>query len=240
MKDSQLEINAIGRNPNLYELVSEQLSAAIREAGLAPGARIPSERDLGEQFGVSRTVIREAIRHLAAKGVLETRSGSGVRVANVGHEGVSESIELYLSSRGPLDPEKIDEVRQCLELKTAALAAERATEEQLTRIRTECERLDGLVDDPEEASRADVSFHRAIAEASGNELFLVLVDSLSDVMLTIRRATLHEPTRTKTALVQHRRISSALEARDPEGATAAMRDHLVDSLETLRRALKAR
>jgi DNA-binding FadR family transcriptional regulator len=237
MADEVLRLDVVDRRPNLYEVVSDRLLTAIREAGLTPGARIPSERELGEQFGVSRTVIREAVRHLAAKGVLEARSGSGVRVANIGHNGVSESIELFLTRNGPVDPEKVNEVRQCIELQTVAYAAERASEEQLRTIRVECEKLAGLAGHSEEASLADVAFHRAIAEASGNELFLVLVDSLAEVMLDIRRATLHEPGRAAATLAQHRRIADELERRDAEGAVQAMREHLVDSLATLKHAL---
>src|SRR3712207_1667178 len=182
MPDEVLRLNAVDRGPNLYEIVSDRLLAAIREAGLTPGSRIPSERELGDQFGVSRTVIREAIRHLAAKGILEARSGSGVRVASIGHNGVSESIELFLTRNGPVDPKKVNEVRQCIELETVAYAARRATPDQLRRIRAECEKLAAFEGYSEEASEADVAFHRAIAEASGNELFLVLVDSLAEVM----------------------------------------------------------
>ncbi len=239
MADAPLRLSTVDRSPNLYEVVSNRLAAAIREAGLVPGAKIPSERDLGDQFGVSRTVIREAIRHLAAKGILQARSGSGVRVAEVGHEGVSESIEIYLAQRGPLDPEKLNEVRQCLELQTVAYAAERATDAQLQEIRLYCERLDG-VQDPEEASRADVAFHRAIAEATENELFLVLVDSLGEVLLNIRRATLRDPGRAKITLEQHRQIADALEDRNPDRAVAAMRAHLDDSLDSLKHALEHR
>src|SRR5918997_702888 len=238
MAEEQLRLDAVDRRPNLYEVVSDRLLAAIRQAGLTPGSKIPSERELGEQFGVSRTVVREAIRHPAANGVLEARSGSGVRVANIGHNGVSESIELFLTRNGPVDPEKVNEVRQCIELQTVAYAAERATEEQLRTIRAECEKLSGLKGHSEEASQADVAFHRAIAEASGNELFLVLVDSLAEVMLDIRRATLRDPGRAAVTLQQHRRIAEQLEARDPAAAVEAMRQHLIDSLATLKQALE--
>ncbi|HZA03653.1 MAG TPA: FadR/GntR family transcriptional regulator [Propionibacteriaceae bacterium] len=238
MAEEQLRLDAVDRRPNLYEVVSDRLLAAIRQAGLTPGSKIPSERELGEQFGVSRTVVREAIRHLAAKGILEARSGSGVRVANIGHDGVSESIEIFLTRNGPVDPEKVNEVRQCIELQTVAYAAERATEEQLGTIRAECEKLAGLEGHSEEASLADVAFHRAIAEASGNELFLVLVDSLAEVMLDIRRATLRDPGRTAVTLQQHRRIAEELEARNSGVAVEAMREHLIDSLAALRHALE--
>ena len=231
MDNEPLVLNTIGRNPNLYQVVSDQLVAAIREAQLPPGAKMPSERDLGEQFGVSRTVIRETIRHLSAKGVLVSGPGaSGIRVADIGHTGVRESLELFLLQRGPLDAHKINEVRECLELATTNLAARRATEEQLEQIAAACESMRGLEGQASEASLADVAFHRAIAEATGNELFLVLVDSLSDVLLQVRMATLGDRERGLQALEEHRRIAEALGRRDVDAAVEAMRAHLRDSL----------
>lgn len=226
---NSLDLKAVARNPSLYETVSEQLLTAIRGAELKPGARIPSERELGERFGVSRTVIREAIRHLAAKGVLEVVSGSGVLIADVSPTNVSESLDLYLRQRGPIEPSQIHEVRETLELRTTELAAERATDEQLAAISALCDQMALVLEDADEASAADVEFHRAIAEATGNPLFLVLVDSLGEVMLHIRRATLGDPDRGRTAVAAHRRVAHALAERDVEGAVAAMRDHLNDS-----------
>src|SRR4028118_179934 len=100
MADEVLRLDAVDRRPNLYEIVSDRLVAAVRRAGLPPGSKIPSGRELGEQFGVSRTVIREAIRHLAAKGILEARSGSGVRVATIGHDGGSQCTEILAARTG--------------------------------------------------------------------------------------------------------------------------------------------
>lgn len=220
---------SIGRNPRLYETVSDQLAHAIRAAGMRPGTRIPTERELCEQFGVSRTVIREAIRHLVAKRVLDGSTGGAPRVADPTHEGISESLEIYISQHGAIPPSKIAEVRQTLELTTVRLAAERASAEQLTAIRAAFELLALDREHPEAASRGDVAFHRAIAEATDNELFLVLVDSLGDVMLQIRRATLGDPHRVDETVREHERILLAIEARDPDGAVAAMRAHLHDS-----------
>jgi GntR family transcriptional repressor for pyruvate dehydrogenase complex len=230
-----LELKVVPRNPSLYETVSEQLLAAIRSAQLTPGSRIPSERELGEQFGVSRTVIREAIRYLAAKGVLEVVSGSGVIVADVGHANVSESLDLYLQQRGPIDPSQIHEVRETLELRTTALAAERGSEEELLALGALCDQMAEVLDDPDAASAADVTFHRAIAEATANPLFLVLVDSLGEVMFHIRKATLDDPARGRTAVAAHRRIAEALAVRDVDGAVAAMKDHLSDSRDVFAR-----
>ena len=236
MTAKSLNLSAVDRSPSLYETVSERLLAAIRDADLAPGSKIPSERELGDRFGVSRTVSRESIRHLAAKGVLEVVSGSGVVVADVGYEGVSESIDLYLRQRGPLQPSQISEVRESLELTTTRFAAERASVEQLREIRARCEAMALVLDDADEASRADVAFHRSIAEATGNPLFLVLVDSLSDVLFEIRRATLGNPKRGAVAVEAHRAVLEAIEHRDVEGAEQAMRAHLEDSREALDRS----
>lgn len=228
-----LDLKAVSRNPSLYQTVSEHLLAAIRSAQLEPGAKIPSERELGQRFGVSRTVIREAIRHLAAKGVLKAASGSGVVVAEIDPGNVSESLDLYLRQHGPIQPNQIFEVRESLELRTTGLAAQRATDEQLAAISATCERMAQVLDDAEASSASDIAFHRAIAEATGNPLFLVLVDSLGDVMLHIRLATLKDPQRGLTAVAAHRRIALALHDRDAAGAVAAMQDHLADSRDAL-------
>ncbi len=228
--NNALILNTIGRSPSLYEAVSEQLLSAIREAGLTPGDKIPSERLLGERFGVSRTVVREAIRHLAAKGVLEVQSGSGVRVADVGHAGVSESIDLYLRQRGPVNAELVHEVRQCLEVRIVELAAMRASDDDLRVIRDTCESMADVLDDVHLSSQADIAFHRSIAGAVGNPLFLVLIDSIADVLLHAREATLKDSARGQVALDAHRAIVRALELRDPAASADAMTAHLTDSL----------
>lgn len=228
-----LNLGRVSRTPRLSDIVSERLLAAIREAGLEPGSKLPSERELGDQFGVSRTVIREAVRHLAAKGILEVRSGAGATVAQMDSSGVSDALALFLDRAGLPDPPKIHEVREAIEMQTVRLAAQRVTEEHLAEIRRTHEWLGQVADDPEAASLADVAFHRAIAQATDNELFVVLVDSIADVMINIRRATVWQPGRVQVGIAHHRRILDALERRDVEAAAQAMEDHLVDSLETL-------
>src|SRR4051794_37491282 len=86
----------VAREPRLSDKVVLRMGETIRARGLAPGTPLPSERELGEQFGVSRTVIREAVRALAAKGIVEVRSGSGLRVAAIGEQTVSESLSWFI------------------------------------------------------------------------------------------------------------------------------------------------
>lgn len=219
----------IARNQRLSDKVAEQLLLSIQSDRLVPGSRLPSERELGEQFGVSRTVIREAVRSLAAKGVLEVRSGSGVHVAAVAASSVSEQMALFLRGRGPIDYAKINEVRLALEIRTARLAAERATDEDITELREHCERMAAITNDVEAASHEDVGFHRAVARATHNELFVVMLDSIGDVLLEIRRVTLGVPQRIKEGVAFHERILERIAAHDIAGAGRSMREHLDDA-----------
>lgn len=219
----------VPRNPRLSDLVAEQLLASIKRRDFVPGQRLASERELGERFGVSRTVIREAVRALAAKGVLEVRAGSGVHVAVVDAASVSEQMSLFLRGRGKVEYRKIQEVRAALEVPAVRLAAERATEEDLAELRERCDRM-AATQDVETASIEDVEFHRAIAAATYNELFVVMLDSIGDILLEIRRVTLVVPGRIPSGADYHRKILDRIAAHDVEGAEAAMQEHLTDSI----------
>src|SRR5712691_9711999 len=166
----------VTREPRLSDKVASMMLETILSKRLQVGDRLPSERELGEQFGVSRTVVREAVRALVAKGVIEVRSGSGLRVAAVDAAAVTESMSLFLRG-GTLDFEKVHEVRALLEVHIAGLAAERATNADITRLREVHERMEREVGDVESAARDDLEFHRAIASATQNDLYLLLLDS---------------------------------------------------------------
>lgn len=217
------------RNQTLSDKVAEQLLLSIRSDRLARGSRLPSERELCELFGVSRTVIREAVRSLAAKGVLEVRPGSGVHVTAVAASSVSEQMSLFLRGRGAIDYGKINEVRTALEIRTAELAAERATDADIAELREHCQRMAAAGPDVEAASREDVEFHRAIARATHNELFTVMLDSIGDILLEIRRVTLGLPGRRRDGVAYHERILDRIAAHDVPGAGEAMREHLEDA-----------
>jgi GntR family transcriptional repressor for pyruvate dehydrogenase complex len=214
----------VAREPRLSDKVAEMMLETILSNRLQVGDRLPSERELGEQFGVSRTVVREAVRALVAKGVIEVRSGSGLRVAEVDAAQVSESMSLYV--RGSrVDFEQVHEVRALLEVQIAGLAAVRATEEEISNLREVNERMKSTAGDFEAAARADLEFHRLIASATRNELYLLLMDSIGTSLIDIRRANLGSGSAPDT-LAQHQAILDAIDARDPERARAAMSDHL--------------
>ena len=222
----------VKREPRLSDKVAEMMLESILSNRLNVGDLLPSERELGDQFGVSRTVVREAVRELVAKGVIEVRSGSGLRVAAVNATAVSESMSLYLRG-GTLDFDKVQEVRAVLEVHLAGLAAERASEDDVASLREIHARMQDEASDFDAAARDDLEFHRLIARATQNELFLLLLDSIGSSLIDIRRSNFVSGSIPMT-LHQHEAILERIAAHDPGGARAAMNTHL-DGVASFRR-----
>jgi GntR family transcriptional regulator, transcriptional repressor for pyruvate dehydrogenase complex len=214
----------VNRERRLSDKVADMMLETILSDRLSVGDRLPSERELGEQFGVSRTVVREAIRALVTKGVIDVRSGSGLRVAAVDANAVTESMSLFLRG-GTLDFEKVHEVRTVLEVHLAGLAAERATDEDVAQLRAIHDRMHRETSDVEAAARDDLEFHRAIARATHNELFLLLMDSIGSSLIDIRRENLASGSAPMT-LSQHEKILELIAMHDPHAARTAMQAHL--------------
>jgi GntR family transcriptional regulator, transcriptional repressor for pyruvate dehydrogenase complex len=198
----------------------------IASNDLKPGDALPAERELGKQFGVSRTVIREAVRALAARGLLEVKSGSGVRIVAADAKTVRDSMHHFV--RGSMmDYGKVDEVRGVLEVAAAGLAAERATAEDIAHIDDTIVRFENECSNLEASVQIDLEFHRAVATATHNDLFLVLHDSIGEMLVEVRRRNLSRGRDERRLVVKmHRRIHDAIAAHDPAAAQEAMRDHL--------------
>jgi GntR family transcriptional repressor for pyruvate dehydrogenase complex len=228
---------SIRRAPKLADRVAQQLQDLIGSQRLRPGDRLPPERDLAEMFAVSRTVVREAVRSLVAKGLLEVQTGSGTYVRDVAPEAVAESLGMLLrSSDGGYD--KVLEVRQLLEVEIARLAAERATTSDIAAMQQTLVELARTEGDPEAFARADVAFHAALARATQNELFLILHDSIFETLIEVRRkGAALVPGTVQRALYHHSDIFERVRARDPEGAQVAMRAHLEESRQTMLQVL---
>jgi GntR family transcriptional regulator, transcriptional repressor for pyruvate dehydrogenase complex len=214
----------VAREPRLSDKVADKMLETILSRRLEVGDRLPSERELGEQFGVSRTVVREAVRALVAKGVIEVRSGSGLRVAAVDASAVSESIGLFLRGES-MDFEKVHEVRALLEVHIAGIAAERATDDDLRQLREVHERMQRDDGDVDAAALDDLEFHRRIARATQNDLYLLLMDSIGTALIDIRRENLGSGSAPMTH-AQHRAILDRISDRDRDGAREAMAAHL--------------
>jgi GntR family transcriptional repressor for pyruvate dehydrogenase complex len=220
------------RGATLSEKVAASITQAIMDGTLVPGERLLSERELGEQFGVSRTVIREAVRSLVANGLVEARSGRGLQVAGVGPEAVSRAMAVFLHRNATIDYRRVNEVRSALEIDMAGYAAERATPADIELLETLTAELEAVGDDVDAAAGLDVAFHRAIGEATQNELFPVLLDAIGPVLLEIRLRAFASPELRDYAHEAHREILDAIAAADVERARAAMRRHLETAAKT--------
>jgi GntR family transcriptional regulator, transcriptional repressor for pyruvate dehydrogenase complex len=224
--DKPAVFQAIGREARLSDKVTEAILETIASNKLKPGDALPPERELGEQFGVSRTVIREAVRALRAKGLLEVKSGSGVRIIAVDEGTVRESMRHFVKG-SELDYGKVDEVRRVLEVAAAGLAAERATDEDIQRINETIEGMNNSCSDVNDTVQWDLAFHRSLAAATHNELFLVLHDSMGEMLVEVRRRNLSRGAARRRLVVEmHRKIRDAVASHDAEGAKLAMIDHL--------------
>lgn len=230
--------HALSPNSSLVERARQQLESLILNGSLPAGERLPTERKLGEMLGVSRTVIRESMRLLAAAGLVKVTSGSGTYVQAPGANVVRDSLNLLLRA-SQLTPEQIYEVRSVLEVNVAGLAAERADDEEIAAMAAENSALvpDNLP--AGEYARHDLLFHIRLAEATRNPLFLSLINSLSTV--TIRTmwqmyAASPETSKRQVRTEEHTAILEQLKAHNVEGAREAMSRHMAASLLRLRAA----
>ena len=209
----------------LYLQVAEQLSNFIGEGTLKPGQRLPSERDLASQFGVSRPTVREAMIALEIAGLVEIRSGSGVYVL----AGASSSKPTGQAEEVP-GPLEILEARHAIEGETAALAATRIDQDALAALRRQLEVIADPAASTEKKEAADQQFHQLIAEASGNSALHSTIIWLWDLRSRTEIShTFHERLRQEgsTPVVRdHTAILEALEQGDAEAARRQMHRHL--------------
>lgn len=222
----------------LAEQVTEQLEAFIINQRLRAGDRLPSERELAKQFGVSRTVVREAVRALQARSMVEVSSGSGTVVRDVSPQAVSKSVSMLLRQGRPhVDYGLVSEVRRLLEVEIAGLAAARRTQEDLNRLQEIVHTMDEMQRDRESFARIDVAFHVALAAATHNNLFVVLLESLADIMLEVRLTGFETPGAAAHAIDYHNRIYQAVRHPNVEAARRVMSEHLDISEQIFRAGL---
>jgi GntR family transcriptional repressor for pyruvate dehydrogenase complex len=218
--------------------VLESLERLITERHLRPGDRLPSERVLAEEFGVSRTVVREAVHRLVARSLLEVKPGSGIVVRLPSRQAVVQSVATFFQVGHPqLDPGKIFEVRRVLEVEVAGVAAERRTLEDLARLESILGDMQSRKRDAEAFAKHDVNFHSMLAQATHNELFVLMNESIHDILYKVRQLGGIVPGSRDKAIKFHEAIYKKVRASDTKGARQAMLEHLADSEETFIKGL---
>jgi GntR family transcriptional repressor for pyruvate dehydrogenase complex len=222
------------RSSRLYEQIVKQIEDSILKGTLKAGDQLPAERELALKFGVSRTAVREAVKSLHEKGLVEAYSGRGTFITNGTSQAVTQSINLMMKIDQTDGSANLAEVRQILEPEIAALAATRIEEPQLALMREAFSVMDHALKDPEAYIEADLDFHLALAEAANNALILSLLDSIVGLLREQRIKIFFKEGGPERGQHHHAQILAAIEKRDPEASRAAMRDHLLQVREDSR------
>jgi GntR family transcriptional repressor for pyruvate dehydrogenase complex len=219
----------------LTDSVAEQLLEKIEGGAFPRGAKLPTEAVLSEEFGVSRTVVREAIARLKYEGLVESRQGSGVFVTD--QAGI-RPLRIDYTDTGTLESVlQIVELRRSIEAEVAAQAARRRTDTAMTNIDAALAHLDATVAEGGDGVQADVAFHRAIAEATGNPYFLKTLAFLSQYLETATRVTRTNEARredfSRQVREEHQAIVAAIRAGDADAARNAAQNHMYNAARRL-------
>jgi GntR family transcriptional repressor for pyruvate dehydrogenase complex len=221
MKSLQLEVV---KNERLYMKVAEQLRNLIETDVIKPGERLPSERELADQLGVSRPTVREAMIALELTGVIEIRSGSGIYASKI-----KTASEFLLGDTG-IGPFEVLEIRHIVEPEACALAATRITDIELDQLQQTLNDMEEEEKRSDASEKADQHFHEIIARSCQNSAFESVINWLwklrNQSMLStsflerIRKEGIHP------SISEHQAIFDAIQARDPEAARSSMQKHL--------------
>ena len=214
------------RKNKVYEEVAQQIERLILKK-LRPGDKLPSERELAEMLKVSRSSIRDAIRGLELRGLVEPRQGAGTIVRESAVEPLANPFASALKRRKEMVSELLD-FRKMLEPPLAARAATHASADEISELEEILQRQEAKQSQGEPAVAEDAEFHYSVALASGNSVVLKVLDIIMDLLRETRERSLQVEGRPQKSLAGHRRILAAIKRHDAEGAKSAMRRHIED------------
>jgi len=209
------------------EDIIDQVRDLIASGRLKPADRLPAERELAQTLSLSRSAVREAIRAMESLGILEARPGKGTFVAashgSQGRDPITGTLYRAWSMQ-----HKLFEVRRVIEPDLASLAARRATAEQIEKMRAILAEQKAQIRQGGTGMRQDTMFHFLMAEATGNEILVRIMDSLMDLLLKTREESLQHDKRPARSLKQHSAMLRAIEARNPRAAERLMYQHIAE------------
>jgi GntR family transcriptional repressor for pyruvate dehydrogenase complex len=214
--------------PRLYEEVARDLADAIAAGHYSQGDFLPTEQALVREYGASRNVVREALKLLSARGMVDVLHGRGTRVAPRHRWQLLDQL-VHLVREDRRVPRDLLELRRILEVEIAGLAAERGSAEQCGAMAETIERMRAAPDRPEECIEHDIHFHRLLAEAAGNVLLPLVLEPVGELLRASRLATIHNPGAIGRSIAAHAAILERVRAGDPLGAREAMRAHLIQA-----------
>ena len=215
------------RKTRVSEEIVGQVRDLITSGRLKVGDRLPAERELATVLGVGRSTVREAIRALESLGILQARPGEGTFLVSNPADAQPDPITAN-AFKSWENQRTLFEVRMVIEPDLAALAARRASFEQIVKMRETLGEQEAAVRQGETGIQADSTFHFLMAEAAGNAILLRIMDSLMDLLRETRETSLHTDGRSLRSMKQHKAILRAIETRDPAAAERHMREHITE------------
>ncbi len=228
------------RRDPLYEKIALHIEGLIGSGKLQPGHRLPSERELAEGLGVGRGVVREAVKLLAERGLVTISPGRGTFVSGFDSKLHSEQLGRFFR-RGGHSYSDLHEVRQILEVEIAGLAAQKATAADLERMTQAVEEMEATVSPFTQAEfiKADTAFHDALAEATHNSVFPLLMDLLMDLLEEARFLMSETPGVPDRSQAHHKLIFESVQRGDAAAARQAMWQHTQQVAEDMETILNA-
>lgn len=234
----KLRFAAVGNKSALVDRVVRSIQDQILSERLPVGTRLPPERAFAERLGVSRTVVREAMRVLAARGLLETSHGVGTTVRALTREEAVKPLNLFLRSLGrSVSLDHLHQVRSLVEIENARLAAEQASDEDIEDLQRILTEMDAAKDDSELFAAKDTEFHRRLAETTHNPLLMLILDSIQDLMIEVRKLVANEEGLAERVMPAHFAILDSIRTRDENRARQIMREHLLVALDIQQQAI---
>jgi GntR family transcriptional regulator, transcriptional repressor for pyruvate dehydrogenase complex len=226
VRAGETPVYKVVRTSRLYEQIVQQIEESVLNGSLKPGDQLPAERELAQRLGVSRTAVREAVKALREKGLVEAYSGRGTFITDGTTNAARQSFDLMVKIGQQESSTHLAELRLILEPGIAAVAAARVKEEDITAMREAVAVMERSQADPAAYIEADLDFHLALAEAAANPLILSLIDSIVGLLREQRIKIFNVEGGPQRGQVHHKRILDAMERRDSEMARNAMRSHL--------------
>ena len=214
------------KSTRIYEEIVRQVRLLISDGRLKSGDRLPPERELAEQFRVSRTSVREALRALESRGLVEIRAGEGAFVRDISVDALVEPLALVILPHREAVGE-LFEARRLLEPAIAALAARRATPDEISEMERILDEQAREVAHGRTGVAQDSAFHAALANSAHNRAISRIVNALMDLLTQSREESLQTPGRPQRSHQDHRRILDAIRRRDEVAAHRAVIDHLI-------------
>jgi GntR family transcriptional repressor for pyruvate dehydrogenase complex len=213
-------------SPRLYEQIVQQIEERILKGDLKPGEKLPSEHELAEQFGVSRTAIREATKTLRTKGLVEVQLGRGTFVSDDTSQHLRTPLDQVFKTKQEGRIQNLVEIREIIETRIAALAAERADQNDINDMQSAIDAMEKALDQVEAFVEADLGFHHALAKSTKNPLVTQIFSAIVDMLSEQITHTFQTCDDIEQKLQLHKQILESIVNRDPQAASEAMHTQL--------------